>query len=252
MRNRNISGSRSLRVQNTRNLDQFKTLPGNRSVNPAHAVELQNLILENGNLTGQFPIVVTKDMYVIDGQHRLAALRELGYDVSYIVQPHANIDTVRHINRGGRNWSWRDMAVSYADLGNTEYEWFLSFVNKFGLSYRCAMLIVGEAACGGRGMAASPFMAGELVINDRARAYEVAVLLHEVLQAAGADRFGEPFSQAVVGVIKSPQYDHKTMIRKLTRFGYQLPDRAVVLEYKRQLEKIFNKGVAEESKLRLF
>lgn len=63
-------------IKRTNNYDMFKRLEGNRFVDPKKVNKLKKSINEVGYISN--PIIVNEKMEVIDGQHRLEALKELG------------------------------------------------------------------------------------------------------------------------------------------------------------------------------
>ena len=236
-------------VLTTNDYDKFKTLEGNRQVNKIHVNRLIRLMTENGNLTDQFPIVVDRKGYVIDGQHRLEALKVLGWDVGYIVEANATIETVRNINRGNKNWNWRDIAESYANLGNDEYEWFLYYYDNNDMTYTLAMLFCG-AKLSKRYASGTSFNNGGFVIDDKEKAELYATQYQELREIV--DVTNHDFGKALNRIFRSPFYDHERMVRKMREQGHNLPAKASETDYRRDIEKIFNHGYSEESKVRLF
>ncbi|RAN77988.1 hypothetical protein B5P43_18325 [Bacillus sp. SRB_336] len=237
-------------VHITKSYEKFKTMDGNRHVNDTHVKQLQRLMLTNGNLTAEFPIIVDKDHYVIDGQHRLEALKGLGWEIGYRIEENATIDTVRAINQGNRNWGWRDMAYSYAQRGNENYQWFLAFVDQYGLKFhpgvRLATVVGGTSATS----ASKGFAGGDLVIADKAKAHDQARQLIEIQRLVQLD--GGDFSNALITVMRSPAYDHERMMHKLRQQGELLPGKAKITDYMRRLEDMYNFGFAEDARVRLF
>lgn len=234
-------------VRTTNDLSIFKTMDGNRKVNDSHVKQLQKLMLQNGNLTYEFPIIIDGDGYVIDGQHRLEALRGLGWEIGYRVEENATIETVRAINQGNRNWSWRDLAYSYASRGSEPYAWFLNFVDQYGLRFHPALTI----ACGkeSRGNA-KQFNSGDLTIIDKAKAHDIArqvVEVQRLVQITNGD-----FSNALINIMRSPAYDHERMMHKLRQQGELLPPKARHTDYMRKLEDMYNFGFSDDNRARLF
>ena len=236
-------------VMMTTDYEKFKFLHGNRDLNASHVKQLQKLMLENGNLTDQFPIVISKDGFVIDGQHRLAALAELGWEVGYIVEENANIDTVRHINQGNRNWNWRDIAYSYAVLGHEDYQWFLDFVDEFPINFSPALAIAtGKNDKGGN--TGRRFRSGEFKVKDKAMARLLAGRIIEFYETIGFSN--NDMTYALASVMKHPQYDHERMTKKLGQLADTLPERASAMDYKRRLEDIYNHSYSEDNRVRLY
>ncbi len=71
-----------MKIQVTKEYDQFKKIVGNRPIDMNHVNYLVKLNSEN-NLLWQFPADVTKDGYLWDGQHRLEACRANDWDFYY-------------------------------------------------------------------------------------------------------------------------------------------------------------------------
>jgi hypothetical protein len=235
-------------VRMTNDYTKFKDLPGNRQVDKRHVNQLIRLMTENGNLTDQFPVVVDKEGYVIDGQHRLEALKVLGWEVGYIVEEAATIDTVRNINRGNKNWSWRDIAESYARLGNKEYQWFLHYYDKYDISYTLAMMFCGTKMT--KRSANGMYASGEMVIPDKDQAIKFAEQYTDLREAV--DITSHDFGKALNKIFHSPFYDHERMVRKMREQGHTLPIKANESDYRRDIESVFNYAYPEDNKFRLF
>lgn len=234
----------------TNDYSMFKTMEGNREVDDHHVKQLQKLMLQNGNLTAEFPIIVGKDGVIIDGQHRFKALEGLGWDVGYMVEENATIDTVRAINRGNRNWSWRDIAYSYANLGDENYKWFISFTDQYGLRLSPALMILGGVADRSRGQMAQAFRSGTLAIPDKAKAHDIAQQVIEIERLVQI--YGNDFASALVTIMAAPAYDQERMMNKLRQQGELLPAKAKKSDYMRHLEDMYNFGFPEENRARLF
>lgn len=129
-------------VYKTTRYDKFKLLDGNRSVKTARVRRILESIQKVGYR--MVPIVVNKDYEVIDGQGRLAALRELGLPVYYVVDYGAGIEECRMLNIGMTNWSLTDFIDSYAELGNPEYMEVLPLVREYGdLGFNITTMVCG-------------------------------------------------------------------------------------------------------------
>lgn len=238
-------------IMSTDDYGLFKQMKGNRLVDQNHVKELQGLMLTNGNLTDQFPIVVNKRMEVIDGQHRLEALKGLGWNVCFIKEDDANITMVRAINLGNKNWDWRDMAESYAELGNKEYRWFINFIDKYEINFSLASRLTGLKSRG-RNALSSPYYVGDLIIENKEDVIKQAEHLKEALSYTSDTMSTHDFGFALLHLMQSPAYNESRMLDKLKQKGYKLPDRASRADMLRVLEELFNSGWSEENKVRLF
>lgn len=76
--------SKAQQVQRTKNYDQFKVFDFNRAINKGLVNKLMESINEIGYMPGK-PVIVDKDMAIIDGQHRFTACVNLGIEVEYVI-----------------------------------------------------------------------------------------------------------------------------------------------------------------------
>lgn len=236
-------------IKSTSDYTIFKTMHGNRNVNDNHVKELQRLLVDNGNLTNQFPIVVNDEMEVIDGQHRLEALKGLGWEVAYIVETGATLNMVRAINLGNKNWNWRDMAESYASLGNKEYDWFLRFVDSQKLNYSLGMKFAGQNI---DKRTSGDYYQGYMFIEEKTKAVEMAEHFHAAMSHVEEGMSQRDFGYALYRLRQSPNYDDARMLKKLSEKGYTLPTKASQADFMRKLEEIYNDQLSADNKVRLF
>ena len=97
----------------------FKQLPGNREVSTDRKNKILKSIEKNGAIFD--PISVNEKMQVIDGQGRLAALKERGLPVYYYIAQGMTARECAVLNSASTNWKLSDYIKSYADLGNENY-----------------------------------------------------------------------------------------------------------------------------------
>lgn len=132
----------SLRVYTTKDYSIFKKSEGNRPVNPKHVNRLVRSYEKFGWLNS--PLIVNEKMQVVDGQHRLAAAKEMENPISvtFIIVKGYNLQEVQALNLMQSNWSTKDYLHSYADQGLEHYVKLRDFWNEnkdFGLSL-CAAI----------------------------------------------------------------------------------------------------------------
>lgn len=111
-------------IYETTNLNQFKFLKGNRTVNVSQ--KLRNSIQDKGIVT---PIKVNKKMEVVDGQHRLTVAKELNLPIKYMFD---NSDiNVAELNSTSRAWNLSDFIQQYATLGYKEFKQVVDLMDKY-------------------------------------------------------------------------------------------------------------------------
>jgi hypothetical protein len=236
-----------VRTLQTKDYGAFQSVAGNRALDLQHIVTLKKNMEKYGNLTPNFPVIVNERMEVIDGQHRVAALQELGWPVFYQVQEDLGLEVVQGINQASRNWSWKDFASSYASQGNENYKKLLDAkeITGEGLTVLTLFLSVD-------GKVRGSIKDGEFKARKWQEALHDLTLLAEIREAAGVKT--SVFGQAVFHVISSENYSHEIMMTKLTRYASRFfqTSYGAFSDYARELEDVYNFHNAEKNYIRLF
>jgi len=246
-------------VKDTKEYSKFKILEGNRVTDDNHIKRLQRLMLTSGNLTQQFPVVINQNWEVIDGQHRIKALEQLGWPVFYIVKEDLNLQDVRAINIGHRNWTWKDYAISFAELGNKNYERLLALHEEFGTAFHTLMQYTSlsheRSITHNKGVTTSSlgYRMGEFKLDEEQYNSSRVLLaqLEEAMEVSGIKY--RQFQSAMYWIMTEPSYDHARMLEKLEKYGAPHLNRARRVEdFLRALEDTYNTYVRDEEKVRLF
>jgi hypothetical protein len=121
-------GEKVNQVYKTYDLSIFKSIDGNRVPNLQHIRRLSASVEQYGMKCN--PIIVNERLEVIDGQHRLAAAKEVGTYVYYIVIEGYTLSEVHTLNLNQKNWTKKDFMYGYADMGVMSYVKLKKFVEK--------------------------------------------------------------------------------------------------------------------------
>lgn len=108
-------------IKYTNDLDKFVIMKENREVNQSHVKKLMDAINQN-NLLKFNPILVDRHMRVLDGQHRLMAVKELKKGIYYIVCDEEPEETMVLLNTTSKNWSMLDYCNHWSKRGRKSYE----------------------------------------------------------------------------------------------------------------------------------
>lgn len=224
-------------AEQTTDYKQFKLMPGNRRVVKAHVKNLAQSMALYPEIFQLKPILVNKHYEVIDGQHRLAAAKQLKVPVWYEKVGDVGANEAVIINNNQRNWSMLDYARSYAAFGNEEYKAFLRIRDKFPtLPIYTIMRYIGSKMASG----SVKFRNGEFKA-DMIQTGEVYLeMLDELAEIYPRFAYHTP-SQAVYRAFMQEGYDHDRMLKKLN----MVPEGMVKLngtneEILRNLEDIYN------------
>jgi hypothetical protein len=115
-------------VYKTYDLSMFKSIDGNRVPNLQHIRRLTSSVKEYGMKCN--PIIVNEKYEVIDGQHRLAAAKEAGTFVYYIMIKGYTLSEVHTLNLNQKNWTKKDFVDGYANMGVESYMKLRSFIDR--------------------------------------------------------------------------------------------------------------------------
>lgn len=120
-------------IKKTGSYTAFKRKKGNRLVIPSHVRALKTAIARR-DLTRIRPLVVDTNGFLIDGQHRLQALKELDKPVHYIVIPDSKNGDLMELNTTDKNWRMDDYINSFAEMGNKNYIQVKNLMEETGMS----------------------------------------------------------------------------------------------------------------------
>ncbi len=120
-------------MQKTTNYDMFKKREDNRkSISQPHVRFLAELISRENKLI-DYPIIVNRDMEVINGNHRLAAAKKLGVEIYYEIGENLTPNDII-ISNSAKGWQTIDYLNYYMLNGYVEYLKFDQFMRKHNLS----------------------------------------------------------------------------------------------------------------------
>ncbi len=112
----------NIQVNQTKDYSRFKFLELNRAINKLHVKNLMKLNEERSRFH-LFPIVVDKDMNIIDGQHRYTACKESDSPVFYITDDASTEDKfteITKVNTATKSHSYSDIfEMLYKDNDRT-------------------------------------------------------------------------------------------------------------------------------------
>jgi hypothetical protein len=162
-------------IQFTKNYDSFKTFESNREINKNH---LRRLVasIEHKNLLYLFPIVVNIKREIIDGQHRLAAAKELGVDVYFLIDGSVSKADIAMVNNNRKGWSGKDYLLYYAKEGHKPYMELRSLLKYHPLSLIQAARLMEKnciTSSGGGGTTSLQLRGGNYLGGDFALAKEI-------------------------------------------------------------------------------
>lgn len=173
----------NITIQSTLDYALFSRIASNREINRNHLAKLKKNIL-NKNLLDHFPIIIDKNMLIVDGQHRLAAAMELKLPIFYIISPNITKADIAMVNSTRKSWGAKDYISFYAREGNEDYAKLQLLMEQFPrVTYMAAVRLVSDncdAGYTGGGNASLKLKSGEVNANDIDIAHKICSMARKM------------------------------------------------------------------------
>lgn len=243
-------------MQTTTNYKEFKTLEGNREVDMAHIKRLAETMSLYPELAKAIPVLVNEKMEVIDGQHRIEALKLLERPITYLVIEGADLGSVHTLNTVVKRWTPRDYAESYAKLGKKEYQLYLEADDAFPL-IKHSILLEYLSLGGSHGSSTKDrepgisilFKTGRLSLPDYSQSMK---LLKQLTEIGKVVPINNHMAHALFDIMRHDDYDHLRMMHKLNFSGEKVGRWGSENEYKHAFEIVYNDYAHTDDRVRLW
>lgn len=226
-------------ILETRDYSIFKFDDTNRAIDPTHLERIGKSLLRYGYIAGN-PIMVARDMTVIDGQHRLSACKALDIPVQYVVAD-ADASAVIPLNITQKTWSLMDYAHHYQAKGNENYTRALNFAHMHNIkNFGVALAYITRVFDYSRSILKT-FKEGELVVTDRDM-LEGGILYDATLKlfATLGMEFKRKTYQAVVNMSNNPDFNVDRLLAKAEKFRDQAYPTSTVRGTMVMLQDLYN------------
>jgi len=131
----------------TKEYDKFKFFSFNREIDPAQVNRLVKSISKENLLEEKSPVEVTKDFFIIDGQHRVKACEMLGIEVPFIICEDFSPDHLQMINVAS-SWGVDDFLRFYAETGKEDYIKLQALLKRLGMPFSRYCNLAGASGGG--------------------------------------------------------------------------------------------------------
>ena len=245
------------RVFVTRDYGLFGHITGNRSVTTGRA---QNNISSIMNSMEKnclpLPILVRTDMSIVEGQHRLEALKRLKLPVPYIITTQdVSVEDIQRINNISNNWNTDDFLNSNMGIekekypGNYHlkpYHLYEFFKKKYKFSHRnnlqmlCPTNKVKEMEL--------DFKKGRLKIYSLQNAQDKADYITSFKVYIKEYR-NRNFVTAFLYVMKHPRFSRRTWLRKMSQNSRKIVHCTNAKDYVEVINEVYNWGLQKKIRL---
>ena len=217
----------------TNNYNLFKKLPGNRPVDSKHV----NRIAESMKKQMLPTYIEVNDKYeVIDGQHRLEALKKLGIQVYYIINAGAGLPEAQRHNVIKKTWGHMDVLYSYMEGNNSSYHFLSYLMNKYNLSLQNVLVACDKGNHGQHTI--HEFKTGTFVVSNKK---EVEDLIVKTLKIHDVVKINRTLMWiACVKCVASSEFNLTVFLQKLAYLKNQFTPQVSVKQQIAQIEEIYN------------
>ena len=242
----------------TTNYEIFRWIEGNRDTIESNVLKLAEDIPKHGQLT---PALVSHDLYVIDGQNRIAACEKLKRPVLFQLLDLNGEDLIEFTiaaNTMQRNWGWKNFLRAYCQRGNEFYLSYQKLLRRFDLDHTAMLTVIFNRFVSG---ATSIFNRGELriknindVIDRFERIEKYWILISRAYSnMPGKNRNRPPAKliKALIRLMSHQNFNHDIMLGKLKNDITGLVGINTTEGFTSELIRIYNRRTAEEEKLNL-
>lgn len=242
---------KELQTRRTKNYKQFKKILGNRDINIGHVNSLIKMISKY-NLLPQFVGVITKDGFIVDGQHRLKAAEANNLWFYFTVIPETIDDIiVSLVNSVQRRWIFDDYINFFADREYAQYVWLREQHEQYGVGM--SSMIYLFKVSGGQSL---PIIKnGEMKLFDTSDEEQYLIALLEgyiglkpyMNSTIWHDR---DFVESLKRIFQ--EVNSEQLIDSIQKYGRPITLQHHIKDYLRLFEEIINKGKHEKNFIRFF
>jgi hypothetical protein len=230
----------SVKVFFTRKYGMFKSILGNRDLNP---VKIKRIIrdIENGlDMLKYCPIIVDREMNVIDGQHRLFVAKQVGSNVYYMITDHITLVEIAKLNSNTDKWKYKDFINCYIVQGKDDYRVLEDFIkkNSTALMLSANLLMYGGPRSGTGGSVKNYIEQGEFQVKFLAYAEKLMSTVDRFSTFEGyKDRY---FIGAVHNLLNANKCQIDDLLAKFHQYQSPLEKCKSMKDYMSGLEMIYN------------
>lgn len=228
----------SVQILFSNDYGKFKFLKGNRDLNDAKIKRIIESVSNGLNLFRYCPIMVNREGYVIDGQHRFYVCNKLKLPIFYIVVPEFTLRQIAEMNQNASKWKDQDFVNCYVDTGNNHYNVLREFADTYRLKLGIAVSLLSEGKV--RGVYSLDALRDGLFRVEKleiATAFMDTALMFKDYCVSYKSR---SFLQALEILLASEGFNLEEMFGKLKLHSLTIETCQSYKEYLTHLEDLFN------------
>lgn len=233
-----VNDDEDVTVTRTREYGLFSMSDDNRNVDYNHVYNLAKSIQEK-NLLASFPIVVTSNFLIRDGQHRYEAARLLNKSIYYRIDDNFQANDIARVNTISKKWSLEAYLKSQVAKNSTPYVTLKNFAETHHMNVYAAIGLLSNRTAQPNNELVTKFKNGAFEIKTTEYAYEV-VNAQKEFSEYGEFANTKTFLNAISRLLKSSSYNHGKMIKAVSEHPYEFKKCNTTNSYLEMLSGIYN------------
>lgn len=235
-------------IYSTNDYNKFKRLDNNRSLKEKRVSKLVASFSEKEIMN---PIVVNKNMEIIDGQGRYEAKKRLDLPIYYIVSPDADINDCRRMNKYNESWKLINFIESYASAGNNNYVLLLETCKTTGYPPSRVARLSNHTTRDNKNTNNNAVEDGtfKFTQSDVDTVMRVKKLADEIAEALlCTERKNDAFYTGVKVMVETDGYDHCQMLKNCKKERATYSQMSGLHNQLVEFSRIYNRGLKKAEK----
>jgi hypothetical protein len=228
-------------ILSTTNYHIFKLETANRPISEDRAQKIADQIKAGNNQLADYPIIVSPDYVILDGQHRYRAAQIAQVEIFYIISTEMTMEKAAQAVVNVKGWTIRDWIHHWSELKSPHYITLREFARKY------PWMSVTELTrlCSTSGYRRTEFNSGHYEADRTRFADKVAQMILD-FKPLHKGWNTHTFVNALMQLAADPNYSHQRMMRKMVYQYGRLKRCATVPFYLENLTEIYNNREREE------
>ena len=201
----------TLRIMWTKEYDKFKIYEKNREIDYRHCEKkIQESLLLHGWLK-TYPMIVDKNFYIKDGQHRFIIAKKLGMEIPVVIVDNFNDEDMFGINNASKRWTYKDFVHYHMQRGDKNAKIIYELITE----YKCSVRFISELTH--IDLHICTLSNATFRDIDKQELIKKINLINDIVDIIKIK--SERVKCSLITIIEHPQYNHRRFLNKLS---YQL------------------------------
>lgn len=232
-----VTQETNYKVYMTKDYEMFNIIEGNRPINASHIRKLKISMRKKYLIS---PLIVNEKFQVIDGQHRLFAIKELNLPVYFIKVFGYTKDDIIIYNVNQKNWGMHDYFNHHISRGREEYLTLKRFMQDFDFILPTALSIVFRISeVGATTLESYQFKQGTWKFNTYLESMRFAKFYQKIRNKYEFAKTRN-FIKALRIVYSHKNFDSERFLTNIEKYGYLIELRGKTSDYVTLFEELYN------------